>query len=142
VCDFQVGELAHIGSGMLTDIPDVKPTIPAFHMCASVGQFGRHSLWTALGPSHYLIFVMNALFYAIVPGILMNYSLSELMMYPAGYYFACVTRDGEKMPAVDKQCLCFPVTFCVNEKIVCIFFSCELYSLSVTTWALFMNSQT
>ena len=81
---------------MATDIPDVKLAIPAFHVCASDGQFGTHLLQSALDLSHYLVFVMNALFYAILPGILMNYSLSKLIMYPANYHFACVARDGEK----------------------------------------------
>jgi hypothetical protein len=50
--DPQIGELAHIGSGVGTDLPNVKFAIPAFEMCAFDAQFSTQVtfglLWTEI----------------------------------------------------------------------------------------------
>lgn len=65
----RVGELAHFGSDMGTDSPDVNFNIPTFEMCAYDGQFDEHSplglrsisswSWTRFRTSHFLVLVVN-----------------------------------------------------------------------------------
>jgi L-lactate permease len=98
VC-FRVGQLAHIGSGVSSVLPNVKFTIPAFCVCTVDGWYGKH-VWTVLNCLQFLVLVMNFCHTPHLLELVTNGALSCSHMYAAECCCAWVVMVGKLMPVL------------------------------------------